>query len=114
MATCARFVKAEPRYTANKVSNVLPSVLISTAPPTGAVQVHHTDVSPAFEACNGSPASRVASMFEPFVVSKVPPSEMEFWKLSFGGLGIGSLTQTRLRLIAPDSTLLRSLKPSTA
>ena len=52
--------------------------------------------------------------FEPIVVMRVPASEIELVKLSFGGLRIGSLTQTRLRLTAPDSTLLRSLKPSMA
>src|SRR5438094_3116026 len=109
MAASTRLVSAEPRYTASNVSNVLPSVLTITPPATGAVQLHHTDVSPAFKACNGSPVSRVASTFEPLAVIEVPANEIEFAKLSFGGRRIGSLTKTSFSVMAPDSTLVVSL-----
>ena len=62
-----------PVYTASSVSKSLPAVSIVTAPPSGAVQLHHSDAPPPSPAWSGSPGSLAAPALLPVARPDAPP-----------------------------------------
>src|SRR5438105_1404919 len=74
-----------PVYTAKTVLKLLPAVLMSTLPDTGAIQLHQTECPPETPAWSGSSTSAVAKVFQLVMRALVPEIGIRSTKLSLGG-----------------------------